>query len=187
MKENFIAFLAVIFCGCTFYIFNSFAYTVPGTGITKCYNNSQEISCPSVGQSFYGQDGNFQANQMSYIDNGNGTVTDLVTGLLWQQASDSTQRSLSEATQYCTSLTLGGLSGWRLPSMKEFTTLVDASKNSPALDTSTFSCPSCYTFWSSTTSYVSSINWVINFTDGMTSFDFGNADYVRCVHGNQLQ
>ena len=32
---------------------------VPDTGQTKCYDDSGEISCPSPGQPFYGQDANF--------------------------------------------------------------------------------------------------------------------------------
>ena len=187
MKKFYFFIITALLAALTCFVPDANAYVVPGTGVVKCYSSTQEISCPAYGQSFYGQDGNFQTNQISYMDNGDGTVTDLITGLVWQKSSDSLQRSLSTANQYCTDLNLGGMTGWRVPSMKELTTLVDASKNSPALNTSVFECPSCYTFWSSTVSYVSTTNWVVNFEDGMTTFDYGNADYVRCVHGSQLQ
>lgn len=56
------------------------------TGQINCFNNSEIITCPQQGESFYGQDANYQSNQPSYIDNGDGTITDMVTGLMWQEA-----------------------------------------------------------------------------------------------------
>ena len=55
--------------------------TLPATGQTSCYNSAGGIiSCTGAGQ-----DGSFIVNLESYTDNGNGTVTDNITGLLWQQ------------------------------------------------------------------------------------------------------
>ncbi len=62
------------------------SYPVVDTGQDKTYNNTSEISPPSEGQAFYGQDAQVDGNQPHYVDNGDGTVTDLVTGLMWQQA-----------------------------------------------------------------------------------------------------
>ena len=42
------------------------AYPVPDTGQTKCYNATVEIPCPSSGQPFYGQDAQYTINPMSY-------------------------------------------------------------------------------------------------------------------------
>jgi hypothetical protein len=39
---------------------------IPDTGIAKCYNDSTEIPCPTDVQDFYGQDGNYSINPMSY-------------------------------------------------------------------------------------------------------------------------
>ena len=36
-------------------------------------------------EDFYGQDASYESTQMSYQDNGDGTVTDLNTGLMWMQ------------------------------------------------------------------------------------------------------
>jgi hypothetical protein len=58
---------------------------VVDTGQEKCYDNSREIICPEPGEAFYGQDAQNQGIQPAYQDNGDGTVTDLNTGLLWQQ------------------------------------------------------------------------------------------------------
>jgi hypothetical protein len=67
-------------------------------------------------------------NLESYTDNGDGTVTDNVTGLMWQQqAVPSTTYAQSNPTSYCQSLTLGGHADWRLPSIIELLSIVDCS------------------------------------------------------------
>ena len=58
-------------------------YTLPDSGQTTCYNSSEKISCPNPGQRYYGQDANYKGVQPSYRNNGDGTVSDLVTGLMW--------------------------------------------------------------------------------------------------------
>jgi hypothetical protein len=45
---------------------NSFAFPIPDTGQTKCYNNTEEITCPQPGEVFYGQDGSYLINPSSY-------------------------------------------------------------------------------------------------------------------------
>ena len=63
---------------------SSLSYVVVDTGQEKCYNNSREITYPKPGEAFYGQDAQYQGIQPTYRDNGNGTITDLNTGLMWQ-------------------------------------------------------------------------------------------------------
>ncbi len=63
-------------------------YPVVDTGQTLSYNNQMEITAPGVGEAFYGQDANYSGNQPDYTDNGDGTVTDNVTGLMWQKSID---------------------------------------------------------------------------------------------------
>jgi hypothetical protein len=63
------------------------------------------------------------------------TVTDTITGLIWQQdnygpragctAPTPDECSLEEAQAYCASLALDGVSGWRVPAWKELVTLID--------------------------------------------------------------
>ena len=60
-------------------------YPVVETGVVEFYNNTAIISEPSAGQAFYGQDATYQGNTPSYSDNGDGTVTDIITGLIWQK------------------------------------------------------------------------------------------------------
>ena len=63
-------------------------YKVVDTKQTLCYNNSTVTPTPQPGEPFYGQDASYTGSAPSYIDNGNGTVTDRVTGLMWQKSAD---------------------------------------------------------------------------------------------------
>ena len=63
-------------------------YVIVDTGQVSCFDNSEEISYPESGESFYGQDSQYYGNQPLYKDNGDGTITDLNTGLIWQQSFD---------------------------------------------------------------------------------------------------
>lgn len=83
---------------------------------------------------------------------GDGTVSDGLSGLMWQQADDGRRRDWPAALRYCDGLTLGGHDDWRLPNVKELHSLVDTRWRRPALDTSVLaqSDPDGW-FWSSTT------------------------------------
>jgi hypothetical protein len=105
---------------------NSYSYPIVDTGQEYCYSDSTSITCPEEGRSFYGQDAQYNGNQAQYQDNGNGTVTDLVTGLMWQQDPGS-KMIYEQAVAGASSLTLGGYSDWRLPTVKELYSLIDFS------------------------------------------------------------
>src|SRR4030042_6403721 len=109
-------------------IFSSTGYTVVDTGQIKCYNNSVEIVCPSSGHSFHGQDAQYDGNQPTYVDNGDGTITDLKTGLMWQKTPDLVNKStFDEAVAGAGTLNLAGYTDWRLPTIKELYSLIDFS------------------------------------------------------------
>lgn len=103
-------------------LFSQSGYPIVDTGVDDFYNNTSIISAPSSGQAFYGQDASYSGNQPSYTDNGNGTVTDNVTGLMWQQDMGS-KITYAQALQNAASSTLGGHSDWRLPTIKELYSL----------------------------------------------------------------
>ena len=65
-------------------------YSIVETGQTISYDTTGVITIPTIGQSFYGQNSNHPGNLRSYTNNGNGTVTDNLTGLMWQQTEDRT-------------------------------------------------------------------------------------------------
>lgn len=103
-------------------VFYSQTYPIVDTGVTDCYNNNSIITSPSSGQSFYGQDANYSGNQPSYTNNGDGTITDNVTGLMWEQDM-GTKISYSAAFTKATNSTLGGYTDWRVPTIKELYSL----------------------------------------------------------------
>ena len=114
-------------------------YTLNATGQTTCYDLDAEITCPEPGEEFYGQDANFTAGQaMAFEDNGDGTVTDVNTGLTWQQAPTSDDFTWQEAVDYANDLELGGYDDWRMPSAKELFSISDFSEGWPYLDTDYF-------------------------------------------------
>jgi len=82
-------------------------------------NEGNVIEAPVPGELFYGQDAQYQGVLPSYTDNGDGTVTDNNTGLMWQQTPPADKMFYSDAKEYARILKLGGYNDWRLPTVKE--------------------------------------------------------------------
>ncbi|MBD3373042.1 MAG: DUF1566 domain-containing protein [Candidatus Coatesbacteria bacterium] len=107
-----------------------------------CYDDvGNQIVPPEPGERFYGQDAQYERLQSSYRDNGDGTITDLNTGLVWQQAFAG-RMSWFDAEDYAAELELGGYDDWRLPSVEELTSIALFSGGmqtmTPYLDTDYF-------------------------------------------------
>jgi len=64
--------------------FAELSYPIVDTGQIRCYDDRTEISFPTIGRSWFGQDAQYAGNQPAYRNNGDGTVTDVNTGLMWQ-------------------------------------------------------------------------------------------------------
>ncbi len=104
-------------------------FPIVDTNQATFYSNDAIISAPSVGDAFYGQDASFSGNQPNYTDNGDGTVSDNVTGLMWQQ-DPGEKMTWGEAVanlEAFNEAALGGYSDWRIPTIKELYSLVDFS------------------------------------------------------------
>ncbi|MCP4719375.1 MAG: DUF1566 domain-containing protein, partial [Desulfobacteraceae bacterium] len=97
------------------------------TGQTLCYNAQSEVPCPKPGSPFFGQDAQHQGNTPAFLDNGDGTITDLVTGLTWSRAVDAQKVSLEQALKIAEKMTLAGYSDWRVPKIKELYSLINFS------------------------------------------------------------
>jgi len=99
---------------------------VVDTNQSICYNNNSNINCPSSGADFYGQDAQYQGTQPSYTDNGDGTVTDNITGLIWlQDAGDKV--NYYDGVNAADTFSYAGYDDWRVPSIKELYSLMDFS------------------------------------------------------------
>ncbi|MFT6928060.1 MAG: hypothetical protein ACJAZP_003708 [Psychromonas sp.] len=98
---------------------------LPDTGQSVQYDIDGNKMAASESSLYTGQDASIQGNALRYQDNGDGTVTDLNTGLTWQQAHDFTRRNLQDSTDYVKSMTLAGHSDWRVPTIKELYSIAD--------------------------------------------------------------
>jgi len=113
-------------------------YPLVDTNQGLCYDNSQQIEAPEKGEAFYGQDAQYTGNVPNYTDNGDGTITDNVTGLIWTQELSDYSMLWSDAEAYAQSLTTGGITDWRVPTVKELWSIRDFSQGWPWLDTDYF-------------------------------------------------
>lgn len=121
---------------------------VERTGQTSCYD-ADGVTRDCAGT---GEDGEHQAGvpwpSPRLIDNGDGTITDRLTGLMWLQDFDCALgvagdagidhalawvESLDAGSQSCAAYTAGTYTDWRLPNLKEILSLVDYTAVNPAL------------------------------------------------------
>lgn len=138
---------------------------LPQTGQTTCYDTAGGvIDCAGTGQ-----DGDWLAGvarPIPHFTAGTGPeidcVTDNLTGLMWVKAPDSTLRTWQDAIDYAKGLSLCGYTDWRVPSVIELESLVNAEQSNSAtwLNTQgfsnvqandTFYSTTAYDYWSSTT------------------------------------
>jgi hypothetical protein len=156
---------------------------VPKTGQTLCYDtDGNPRDCAGTGE-----DGEYQKGvalpDPRFIDNGDGTVTDKLTGLIWlKNANCFSARTWEQALANCSALADGacGLTDasipgdWRLPHYKELFSLVDPVNHSPALPSGhPFTDVQDTNYWSSTTySSQTSVAWLLNMNLGSVSYTF---------------
>lgn len=98
---------------------------VVDTGQDRCYGVNSQVVCPAQGSPLYGQDAQYAGAAPAYRDNGDGTITDLNTGLMWSQGLSGRKVSPEEAEQIARGMTLGGHDDWRVPTIKELYSLID--------------------------------------------------------------
>jgi hypothetical protein len=126
-----------------------------------------DILLPDTGQTISytstdGEDSDFEINPPSYTDNGNGTITDNITGLMWQK-SDGGEMKFADGSGYCEGLILGGFDDWRLPTTSELFGLNSFDKVNPALNTTFFTKSAAGYWWANETRIDnSSVAWTVN-------------------------
>ena len=105
-------------------------YPIVDTGQQHCYDEAEAIEYPKPGKPFYGQDAQYAANPPSYRDNDDGTVSDLVTGLMWTR-DPGEEKTLARALEGAPRCRVGGHEDWRLPTIKELYSLIQFSGTDP--------------------------------------------------------
>ena len=101
------------------------------------------LKLADTGQTFdatptFGEDSDYSINPPVYTDNGDGTITDRVTGLMWQKV-DAGESTWEIAVARAARVTNGGYSDWRLPTPTELMSIMLYNGGgSPALNTSFF-------------------------------------------------
>jgi hypothetical protein len=116
------------------------------TGQTRCYDeNGEERACslflPDVGLIHTGEDGDWQHGVQPvgarFTDNGDGTITDNLTGLMWlQEITQVGQRTWQQALDEVASFNLQPgqpYTDWRLPNVRELQSILDYGQQGPAL------------------------------------------------------
>jgi Protein of unknown function (DUF1566) len=135
----------------------------------------------------------------AFTDNGSGTVTHSLTGLMWKQCAQgqsgancstgsTTTMTWSAALAAAKNEVFAGHSDWRLPNKKELESIVETCGSNPSINQTLFPATPALFFWSGS-SYVSGPSgaWYVDFNDGSTAA-FGKAgnSAVRLVCGGQL-
>ena len=133
-----------------------------------------------------------------YTDNGDGTVTDTRTNLMWKRCAEGLTwdgTTCSGQAQYFTwtdalkqaaDSTYAGHSDWRLPNVKELFTLVEECRSLPAINATIFPNAPSVPAWTGTPTYwVQNAAWYVDFSTGYSYYAKGRdtAQAVFLVRG----
>lgn len=182
------------------------------TGQTTCWNASGQVT-PCAGTR---QDGELRSGlERRYVDNGDGTITDINTGLMWEKLSrDGTihDKELVYAWAEAFTVKVAGLNAlrfaghtdWRVPNVNELYSLVKLDAFSPAVSAPAFhancvvgctvlTCSCTYTqsasYWTSTSDirFPGRVAWTVFFHDGSVSrrSHLDGPRHVRAVRGGR--
>ena len=111
-------------------------------------------------------------------------VKDSTTGLEWQDDAIGSTKTWADGIEYCENLTLDTHSDWRLPNIRELTSIVDDRTSKPSIDTTVFQNTASAFYWSSTRTY--GVSWRISFYLGFQDYWYTSSSYyVRCVRAGQ--
>ena len=160
---------------------------------------AQAARLPDTGQSIrytqtFGEDADYVGTEPAFVDNGDETITDKVTGLTWQK-TDGGEMTWEQAQVYAQSLRLGGHSDWRLPNSIELFGIMDHGRHGPAMNTEFFPRTQARYWWTSANrADDKSRVWVVNTGGGIgahlksetTSAGGDRPMHVRCVRGDSV-
>jgi hypothetical protein len=160
---------------------------LPDTGQLTCRdeagNDLLAADCIDENDPCFGQDASYDTGCSPldrFLSNGDGTVTDTCTDLVWQQFDDETPRMWCDALDYCETLDLGGATDWRMPNAHELESLVHHGRYNPAIDPVFGDTPGVVTYWTSTTQQ-GFLAWNYISEVGLFSTGVGNKDKLFLV------
>jgi hypothetical protein len=157
------------------------------TGQTTCYD-AASVPIPCGGT---GQDGELKRGmKRRYVDNGDGTITDTKTDLVWEKESDDGSIHDGDVVldwngafakiAALNAMAFAGRTDWRLPNAIELQSLADYGNANPAVsdafDTGcvsgctvlTCSCTRLWPYWTSTTTFdAKNFAWTTDFREGL--------------------
>lgn len=186
---------------------------LPASGQTTAYKADKNDGIP--GTVSVPDDGTVRAGSpLSYTDNGDGTITDNITGLVWEKKGDNGNRHDKDniywwsgngadetAWDWLEDVNgegLGGYGDWRIPNVRELLSIADfqnqwavpaAFLNNcvPGVSTTAGSCTFQSIYWSSTTRKgASSSAWCVDNYGAIGSTFKSSTARVRAVRGGSL-
>ena len=172
---------------------------VSGSGTGETYGAAVEKSGQTTSY-VTGDDGDLQRGvalpSPRFADNGDGTVTDLLTGLMWTKDADiaNGERTWAEAVSDCEACGAGDYTDWHLPQVRELHSLIHFGYYSPALSNTagtgkwTEGDPFTdvkFSYWSSTRyADLTDYEWYVSLNNGRVYFSSkSDTYYVWCVRG----
>jgi hypothetical protein len=117
-----------------------------------------------------------------FVDNNDGTVTDQVTGLMWQKDGSSEGMTWADVKEYVNKLNsgqFGGYSDWRLPTIEELASLIKSMRAKGLYIDPIFSEKQQFC-WSADT-FAPDIAWYVSFKAGMIRHIFLFFYHVKAV------
>lgn len=129
-----------------------------------------------------------------FVDNGDGTISDLTSGLMWSADDLGVGVDWGDALELAENSEFAGYSDWRLPNVKELQSIVDYGGAYPAINQDYFSCTTLavnenYYYWTSTSAYFSTKSpdydsaWYVAF--GYTSHGAGAVRFSPKYEGSK--
>jgi hypothetical protein len=144
-----------------------FSLTGMTQGIRKTMNRLPDTGQISGYTITFGEDNDYTFHPPGFIDHGDGTLTDTVTGLMWQK-SDGGEMTWENAVQYCKQLALAGHIDWRLPDAHESFSILNHQYVNPSLDVNFFTASAAEYWWSGERQYNDTSKvWVTNAGGGI--------------------
>lgn len=120
---------------------------------------------------------------MAFKDNGDGTVTDTKTRLMWQKQDNGQKDTFDASVHYCQTLSLAEHRDWRLPTVAELTSIVLRGRM-PCIDVHLFTLTQPERYWTRTAAPGDpSIAYTVDFGRNGDDTAFSKYDkyYVRAV------